>query len=463
MDAVTEKTLSRLRVRLFTRWSLGIALSITGIAIAYALALRVILHSVRDFHQAETWRQPLLNQRVIGYRGFLFALAAATWVFSLILKHSEILNRSIRPHLWSQRSKNLSAVIVVGVGISIDIWLSYRLWLDYGKTCWDGYCSYASLIRGWLIGPLAGSKSNLTTFMHQDFHSNSPVGPALIAILSILTGLGIEASYALMSGLATLGILALSWSWLGDEHNRPRWSRLAAFLLLLTHPSLVRSFVFLQTDALLSLWIMTVISLGLRRFRNPQLSQLPVATLLASTGLLVKLSFLPALVFVPAMEVVRYFRNGADFLRTVLIGGVAFSIVPLISFWLFQHVIGTEAMFAEELRMKGYGDRRDIVFIVDVTVRSLLFFAPLILLGWKRFRTTDCLLAMCVMIYLLSLWAGSAPGWDRHYLAVIPPITILAAKGLDGLADRFGLTPAYAYVLLASVLRYSSFAFEMVH
>src|SRR5262249_36553576 len=153
-------------------------------------------------------------------------------------------------------------------------------------------------------------------------------------------------------------------------------------------------------------------------------------------GLLVKLSFLPALVFVPAMEVVRYFRNGADFLRTVLIGGVAFSIVPLISFWLFQHVIGTEAMFAEELRMKGYGDRRDIVFIVDVTVRSLLFFAPLILLGWKRFRTTDCLLAMCVMIYLLSLWAGSAPGWDRHYLAVIPPITILAAKGLDGLADR---------------------------
>ena len=138
------------------------------------------------------------------------------------------------------------------------------------------------------------------------------------------------------------------------------------------------------------------------------------------------------------MELVRIFRERAHLVRTVLMAGFAFLIVPLMSFFLFQHFMGTEAMFARELQeLRMSVDRnRYIACIIEVTARSLLFFAPLILVGWKRFRMDDFLLGICLMSYLFSLWFGGAPAWDRHYLPLIPPAAVLAAKGLKSIADR---------------------------
>src|SRR5438067_1514780 len=64
-------------VRPFDRWSLVVAASTTCIAIAYSAALGPILTWVRGFYRIEVWRQLLLNDRLIGYRAFLIALAAA--------------------------------------------------------------------------------------------------------------------------------------------------------------------------------------------------------------------------------------------------------------------------------------------------------------------------------------------------------------------------------------------------
>jgi len=282
-----------------------------------------------------------------------------------------------------------------------------------------------------------------------------------MAILSIVTGRSVEYSYALMSGIATLGILACAWWWLNREANSLSWIRFPAFLLLLTNPAVVRCFIFLQTDALVSFWIVAVISLGIIRFKNPQFWQLPVGAILLSTGLFVKLSFLPALIFLPVIDAVRAFRQRTDLVRTVLVSGFAFVLVPLGSFFLFQRATGTEYMFGQELYWRGYIDR-EIPFIIEVTGRTLLFLAPLIVIGCKKFGNDDFVLGLCLMLYLASLWFGRAPGWDRHYLPLIAPAAVLAAKGLKSVADRVGPSPVWAYVLLVCFLQYSTFAFKLV-
>ena len=149
-------------------------LLITGTAIAYTAALGLILDSVRDFYQIETWRQSLLNQRLIGYRGFLFALAVATWVFTLVLNHAATLNRAILQPAWSLPWKRFCSILLVSICIPIGIWLSYSLWRSYESPCWDGYCSYASLIRAWLTEPSSGNQSNLIRFMRRDYQFQQP-------------------------------------------------------------------------------------------------------------------------------------------------------------------------------------------------------------------------------------------------------------------------------------------------
>jgi len=244
-----------------------VAASLTGIAIAYAAALGLLLDSVRGFYRIETWRQDFLNQRLVGYVGYFFALAIASWVFTFILNYSATLNRAIRPPEWSRSWKRLGSILLLCICILLGIRFSLGLWRGYQSPCWDGYCTYATLIRSWLTEPSDRTRDNLINWMHRDYHSNSPIGPAIMAILSIVTGRSVEYSYALMSGIATLGILACAWWWLNREANSLSWIRFPAFLLLLTNPAVVRCFIFLQTDALVSFWIVAVISLGIIRFK----------------------------------------------------------------------------------------------------------------------------------------------------------------------------------------------------
>ena len=179
----------------FVRGSIIVASSITLLAIAYVMALGGILNSVRGFYHIETWRQGLLNDRLVGYRTFFLALAAASWIFTLVLRYSAVLKFPI---------------VLVGIGVAIGVRLSYNLWRSYDSPCWDGYCRYASYIRAWLIDRSVSNHGTLMWWMRRDYHSNSPVGPAFMAVASVVTGRSVEQSYGMMSGLATLGTLAFS-------------------------------------------------------------------------------------------------------------------------------------------------------------------------------------------------------------------------------------------------------------
>jgi hypothetical protein len=442
----------------FARRSTRLAILATALAIAYTAAFGKILATFAGFYSMEMWRQSMLEQRLIGYRYFLYALATALWVFVFLVHHSDTLNR--HPFAFSRVQPRFAALILAVCG-GVDVWLSFRLWDKYGRPCFDGYCVYSELIRTLLIHPTSTNANVLLSFARGYEHANSPVGPFLIGLISAVTRLPIDSSYALLSSLATLGILMITWTWLRQPESGMDWIRFAAFLLVLTHPALVRSFVFLQTDALATLCIVAVIVLGLVRFENPQRWQLPVGALLISAGLFTKLSFLPAVAMLPSMEVVRCCKRPRWGLGTVLQASFAFIIVPLLSFVAFQYFMGTHAAFARELHLRGYVDR-NALFIAEVSLRTLMFFIPLILIGYKQFTTPEYLLGGCAVIYLVSLWLGRAPGWDRHYLPLVFPLVLLAPFGLRSLAQRCGSGVVWLYVLLSAALQYSITGFNIV-
>jgi len=441
------------------RWSTVLAWLVTVGAIAYTSVLKPILAKFAGFYTLEAWRQPLLDRRLIAYRTFLLALAAALWLFTLVLRHFGTPNK---PRIAPARGQLKYVVLLLLACTTIDVWLSYRLWNSYGRPCFDGYCQYSELIRAWIIHATSANAQALLSFARGYVHANSPVGPFLIGVISIITGLSIDVSYALLSGIATLGSLAICWGWLRqrDDSVLDR-IQFATFLLVLTHPALVRSFVFLQTDALTTLFILAVITLGMLRFSNPQRWQLPVGALLLSMGLLTKLSFLPALAIIPVMQFIIDFKVPRRLIKNTLQTVLVLVVVPVLNLVVFQYLMGTHAEFSKEMHMRGYVDR-SVFFIAEVSLRTVMFFVPLIVVGYKDFTTREYLLASSVVIYLMSLWLGGAPGWDRHYLPIIFPLAPLAVFGLERLARSFGPVAVWSYVLLAAVLQYSVTALAIV-
>src|SRR5581483_1848734 len=122
------------------RWSTVLAWLVTVGAIAYTSVLKPILAKFAGFYTLEAWRQPLLDRRLIAYRTFLLALAAALWLFTLVLRHFGTPNK---PRIAPARGQLKYVVLLLLACTTIDVWLSYRLWNSYGRPCFDGYCQYS--------------------------------------------------------------------------------------------------------------------------------------------------------------------------------------------------------------------------------------------------------------------------------------------------------------------------------
>lgn len=58
--------------------------------------------------------------------------------------------------------------------------------------------------------------------------------------------------------------------------------------------------------------------------------------------------------------------------------------------------------------------------------------------------------------YLAALWLSRASGWDRFYLALLPPLTAMAAHGLSVVKQELGPGPLWAGVLLVAALNYAA-------
>ena len=79
---------------------------------------------------------------------------------------------------------------------------------------------------------------------------------------------------------------------------------------------------------------------------------------------------------------------------------------------------------------------------------------PLIAIGARRLTKADTWILAWTGLYVLSLWAGRTSGWDRFYLAILPPLAIVSRHGLQVIKERLSLTTAAIGVALYAAANY---------
>lgn len=434
------------------RWAVGVAL-VSGLG---AAVYRHYLNDVLDFlghyyernSPGEVWRQQDLDNRLIGYADFLPLLSVAAFLLALAIRYGsnqrfgDGLTAVARRWVWW-----VTPVLVV-------LWAhdSSRVWEEYGNVCWDQYCDYAQLFANLFTGK---GSAPLLQFMHTNYHSNSPFVPVVTALLSLVTRLPIVDAYRLSCGLATLTTLWLVAKVLGRRLGNDGPFELAVVVLFGTHMAVMRSSFFPQTDAWVLLWTTILLVLALDRLTRPAVWQWPVLVAVLTSGLFLKLSFLPALALIPLVEVYRLYLSGERsptvMGRRFAVAFVLCSALPAAVFLGFQSWVGTVGQYAVEFRSIRTGDSH-VLFIVAVVIQTAAFAVPPVLLGWREFKPSHWMLVVWIALYWLGLWASGASGWNRFYLASIPALALLTIPGLRRLGRSVGPAVVVCYVALVALL-----------
>jgi hypothetical protein len=442
------------------------------VASVYIGAWSSVLTAIRDYYPSIlpglAWRQPHLEARMSGYRFWFPWIGGSFFVYWVYLTFLQVWSANQWKKLGSLlRSRSvvffLTVIAFFAVGMLV-YFFSNREWEAYQRPCWDQYCDYASLLADLISNPSERSWVPFRHFLDTDYHANSPLGPVLIAIVSLITRLSVVSSYRLCCAVATAASVGLFWHFCKQENRVESELRLPAVILLLTHLSVVRSSFFPQTDAFVLLWAMILIILAYRRFMYPKTRYgLALFALLAS-GLFVKLSFLPALAFVPLLGLGETcFRQTRgvwvkSFWREVGL----FSILPLVPYLIFQVWMGTTRLYGVEFENVKTPDST-ISFMVESFLHTILFFIPPLILGWKSLRKPQCGAALWVCLYCASIWISRASGWDRFYLAALPALVFLSCTGLARLRWACGLDAVWVFIIWTSLLNFLALNFRIYH
>ncbi len=460
----------------FLRASAILTCALAVIALGYAAGLDRLLDAYQGFYDENNrWRQPLLEARLRGYVWLLAAMALACAIWTVAIRLRSLPDRIFaRGNRLLGRAGRTALIATLGAAVAgAGLWFSHEEWVRVGRPCYDHYCTFALLMHRWLFEDSPGAQETLLHFMRTEGHGNSPLPPLIISLAMRLAGLGVAGAYRLSCGLATAGTLALVWISILPRLGIERRVRFAVLVVLGTSLVLVRSAIFLQTDAFVLLWATAVLACALDLHESGRLSRGVLCFLLIATGLFVKLSFHPFLALVPAWYGLDALRARKD--RPVSsapgIGNAAgrlawrvaiFSILPLALFLLFQHVLQTRGEFARELAGMSTVDSH-LPYVVTSLLHAALIPGVLIALGWRDLRRPDHLLLAWVLLYLLSLWATRASGWDRFYLVVIPPLAAVGGRGLARLSRTLSPAMMWLFVLLAASLNYLALALGLYY
>lgn len=420
-------------------------------ALGYPLLRPALQRAFAGFYPAdEAWRQALLEQRLDGYASFLWLAFGALVCWCLVLWRADAAN-ALAARL--RRAGPLLAALAVLATVGLAYHFSTREWERLGRPCWDNYCLYADLLSKWLVGQPV--EQQLLSFMREDYHANSPMGPLLIAGLRLVTGFETITSYRFSVFLATLGGGLLLWRLLCLA-GIARQAAAAALGLFAAHLIVARSAFFPQTDAFVLLWTSALLVVAAERARAPRAWHAPAGLLLLVTGLFVKLSFLPALALLPVWRVATSLaqRRRPD-LRALGFDVLLFSLLPLALYLLAQWRLGLLRLYGVELGIIPTSDS-NLPFVAMSIVHAAWLLGPLAWFGRRRCGALEWALCAWIVLYLAALWLSRASGWDRFYLALLPPLSVLAAHGLAIVEERLGSGPLWAGVLLAASLNYAA-------
>jgi hypothetical protein len=451
------------------RPSLVVTALVLVAALSYPLAQDWLAEFAAKFYgSTDHLLYPFLAARVIGYRTFLWALLGllGAWCLSLwadpLTKRREATGAARLPAglLWT-------VVILAFLAMAtIAVLLSQREWVRFDRPCWDNYCVYSELISSCLRHPSSETWAPLQAFMHRDYHANSPFVPLLVAGTRLVSGMDIIRSYRVVCLAATMLGLVVLFQFLRRQLSVPLGTAAAIILLLLSNIAVIRCCCFPQTDAVIFLWTVLCVTRSLVFMERPTPRNAVACFVLVTAGLFIKLSFLPALAMIPLWTALEagLFRRGFSFSRAVartLVRRIAiFVIGPLVVYLAFQGALGLFRMYGREFSRMQTDDAFPPFHLISlVQVGAILL--PLIAIGARRLTKTDSWILAWTGLSVLSLWAGRTSGWDRFYLAILPPLAIVSRHGLQVIKERLSLATASIGVALYAAANYCALLFNL--
>lgn len=450
---------------------LGPSLIVTAVVLVAALSYGLVQDRLMQFAatfygSTDHVLYPFLAARVIGYRTFLWALLGilATWCLTLwadpISKRSEASFAVRLPGPFLLRATVLAFLFFMA---TMAVLLSQREWVRFGRPCWDNYCVYSELISSCLRHPSSETWVPLQAFMHRDYHSNSPFVPLLVAGTQLVSGVEIIRSYRVLCLAATtLGLLVL-FQFLRRQLSVSFRVAATIILLLVSNIAVIRCCCFPQTDAFIFLWTILCVTRSFVFMERPTAPNAVACFVLVTSGLFIKLSFLPVLAIIPlwtALETGLFTSPRRDAVRTLVHRVAIFVVGPLVVYLAYQKAFGLFRMYGREFgRMQTDDAFAPFHLISIVQVGAILL--PLIAIGARRLTKTDSWILAWTGLYLLSLWAGRTSGWDRFYLAILPPLAIVSRHGLQVIKERLSLTTASIGVALYAAANYCALLFNL--
>jgi hypothetical protein len=289
------------------RFLLAPSLAVTALVLLTALAYPLVFgwlsaFAERFYGSSDQAGYPFLAARVVGYRTFFWVLSAilALWCAALAVDpRVKAFEASFPSRPWRvavARVATVAALLAMAVAAAL---LSDREWQRYGQPCWDNYCLYSTLLADGLRHPSSQTWAALHAFMRSDYHSNSPLVPLLVAATALTTGVEVVTSYRLVCGAATVLTLALLFSFLRSRRGVSSGRAAATILLVGSNIAVIRCSWFPQTDAFVFLWITLAVTQAAIYIEHPTGARALGFLAVLTTGLFVKLSFLPALAILP--------------------------------------------------------------------------------------------------------------------------------------------------------------------
>ena len=431
------------------RWSTGffIAAAIIGIfSVFYGQSVDRFVSAFDFYDTSEQLRQVYLNQRLDSYARFFPLLAVVLLLWAAVLHFHDYLSE-LKP------SVTLFVSIFL-VTIVADYFFSTREWIRFGRPCWDYYCTYAQLIYDSLIHAPPAAKENLLRFLATDYHANSPVGPLLTVAAMLLTKMSAISAYRLACGLATLSTLALVWRYLLKPLALDPSEKWAVMLLLSAHLIVARSFVFPQTDAFVLMWTTALLVCGWAWLERPTWQKRVGCFFILTSGLFVKLSFLPALALLPLWKAAQGPR-GRPALVALIKEGAFFGLLPFVVYRLFQSAFNLTLHYRVELNEMA-GKDSNIPYILMSVLHAGLFLGYLVFIERRELKRKDFFLLGWIGLYLASLWTARAAGWDRFYLAILPALAVVSSAGLSRLKKEWNEGVMWCFVGLYIVVNYAA-------
>ena len=453
------------------RWisaTLGVG-SVSGVlTLLYFLNFDSLFDSMQGFYVSNgDFRQQFVNARIMGYRWVLLLFTTAVFVWCLSICFRKPLNAGFHRlylFLGNRGRAALYAVTVVLLAAGC-LFFSQREWVRYQRPCWDNYCRYAELMSEAFFSGNPASKDALLAFMQSDYHANSPFVPAIVSVMHVFTGVNIVFAYRAACGMASLAAVLITFFFLVPRFAIQKFLLLPMLVLIGSNMAFARSSIFPQTDPFILLWITALMACALGWIDKPRLGNSAGCCLLLVSGLFIKLSFLPALVLLPLWRFLqtclaqgRLFPDKHSFpVRTLIVWALIFIILPLFAFWLFQYTYGLTSNYKSELR---HMVTEDSLFVLQAVsfLKVGLPFLMLIGMGWKRLQQQDYLLLSWVIVYVASLWLAGTSGYVRFYLSLLPPLALLAARGLSHIRESMGPFPMWSYVAAWTCLHYATLA-----